>query len=64
LKIICVDNYARETIADSLVCENVNDHYAKLIVDLLCANPKRGDSSWYRAVPDDHRLSQGMEDLI
>ena len=57
MKIICVDNYARETHDDSLVCENVNEFYAKEIVSFL-NNKFSGDDSadYYKAVEDDYVL--------
>ena len=64
LKIIAVDNFNRETVADFLVCENVNQSYGERIVKFLNDAPDRGDAWWYRLVADDHRLSRGMEDLI
>jgi hypothetical protein len=56
MKIICKDNYDREHVSDTLVCENVNEYYANHITKLL--NEKEGDHSpdYYRAVPDDHKL--------
>ncbi|QJI52425.1 hypothetical protein [Psychrobacillus phage Perkons] len=57
MKVICVDNYDRDTHDDKLVCENVNEFYAKKITDFL--NEKfSGDSSddYFKAVDDDHKL--------
>ncbi len=57
MKIIRVDNMNREHISDSLVAENVNEWYAKKIIEFL---NKRfsGDYApdYFRAVPDDHKL--------
>lgn len=63
MKIICVDNYNRENVADSLVCENVNEVYGKWIVELLNKSRVRSDQDFYRLVDNDYRLSRGMEDL-
>ena len=57
MKIICTDNFDRETISDKLVCENVNEYYGNLIVDFL--NDKlSGDHSddFYKLVEDGHKL--------
>ena len=64
MKIICTDNYARETVADQLVAENVKPFMAALIVSLLNGDPARGHYNWYRAVEDDHKLWRGMEELV
>ena len=65
MKIICVDNFNRENMADELVCENVNEYYREHIVDFL--NKKfGGDDSfnYYRLVEDDYKLWRGMEELV
>lgn len=62
MKIIAVDSYARENVADILVCENVNEYYAKLIVQLL--NYDKENSRWFVAVEDDHKLWRGMEEFV
>lgn len=57
MKVVCVDNFARETVSDKLICENVNPFYAKWIAELL--NDKfSGDESsrFYKAVNDDYKL--------
>ncbi|PAD70588.1 hypothetical protein CHH83_01950 [Bacillus sp. 7586-K] len=57
MKVICVDNFARETHDDVLVCENVNDFYGKFIVNML--NEKLSgehSSDYYRLVEDDYKL--------
>lgn len=68
MKIVGVDNHARESVADILVAENVqNERYAKVMVDALNKEfGPRGDEigTWYLLYPDDHRLSRGMEDLV
>jgi hypothetical protein len=57
MKIICVDNFARETHDDTLVCENVSEYYGKILVDLL--NDKLSgehSSDYYKLVEDDYKL--------
>lgn len=68
MKIVGVDNHARESEADTLVAENVtNERYAKVMVDALNKEfGPRGDEvgTWYTIKSDDYRLSRGMEDLV
>lgn len=67
MKIVGFDNLARETIPDTLVAENIKyDHLAKIMCDALNAALCKDDSApvYYRVVPDDYRLSRGMEDLV
>lgn len=56
MKIVCVDNYDRESISDELICENIDKHYGKDIVEYL--NRKHGDESphFFRLVEDDYKL--------
>ena len=57
MKIIRVDNYARENVSDKLVCENVNEYYGKHIVEFL-NNKFSGEHSpdYYELVEDDYKL--------
>lgn len=62
MKIIAVDNYNRESIADVLVCENVTNTYiGDLITEFLNS---RATDSYYKLVDDEYRLWRGMEDLV
>lgn len=57
MKIICIDNYARVSISDSVVAEHVPDHYVKTIVNVL--NEKHGggsSSDYFKAVDNDYKL--------
>ena len=56
MKIICVDNFDRETVNDSLVAENVNACYGKYIVALLNEHEGQHSPNFYRLVEDDHTL--------
>jgi 20S proteasome alpha/beta subunit len=69
MKIIGSDNHARETVADSLVAENItNEEMGKVMVDALNEkyNSRLGDGpgTWYMLVKDEYRLSKGLEDFI
>lgn len=64
MKIICKDNFDRENIADTVVCENINEYYGELIVDFL--NKKGGENSpdYYKLVENNYRLWKGMEEFV
>lgn len=69
MKIIGVDNHASETVADTLWLDGINDssdsiELANRVCDKL--NEDLGDhpGRFYKLVPDDYRLSRGMEDLV
>ena len=57
MKIICVDNFDRESKSDSLVCENVNKYMGETITEFLIEKFS-GDSSteFFRLVENDHKL--------
>ena len=65
MKIIAVDNLARDYVADVLVAEKVNPVWADIIVDVLNIN-QSGEYAelYFKAVPDDHKLWRGMEELV
>lgn len=57
MKIICKDNFNRESVNDKLVCENVSSYYGDLIVNIL--NEKlSGDhsSDYFELVDNDYEL--------
>ncbi len=58
MKIIGVDNFDRETIDDTLICENLTEQKATFIVRALNIVYCKGDNSprYYKAVEDDHKL--------
>lgn len=57
MKIICVDNFDRESRDDSLVCENVNKYMGKQIVEFLIEKFSGNESSdFFRLVEDDYKL--------
>ncbi len=57
MKIICKDNFDRESFSDSLVCEKISEYYGEIVVNFLNANLS-GDYSpnFYRLVDDDYEL--------
>lgn len=58
MKLICKDNYNRESISDSLIAENVSEFWANQIKTAL--NDKMGENSstFVDAVQDDYELYQ------
>lgn len=63
MKIVCTDNYARETVADRLIADNIkSEPEAKTMVDAL--NAARYDSDWYVIKADADPLWRGMEELV
>lgn len=66
MKIICVDNFARETVADTLVAEGITSkEYAECMLNALIAKYSYDSSPyWYRIVEDDYRLWKGMEEFV
>ena len=67
MKIVAVDNYASEAIADVLVAENItNKSYAevmcKALNDRYCNNDYA--ARHYLVKEDEYKLSRGMEDLV
>ncbi|MBY3434858.1 hypothetical protein [Rhizobium laguerreae] len=65
MKIISTDNFARESVADTLIAENVHDYYAKEITEFLQAKYGGENASrYYKAVADDHPLWGGMAEFV
>lgn len=56
MKVICVDNFDREFVSDTLVCENTNECYGKMIVELLNQSAGAESPRYYRLVEDDYKL--------
>lgn len=65
MKIIAKDNFARESVADVLIAENVHLSYAHEISNFL-QKTFGGDSSprFYEVVADEYKLWRGMEELV
>jgi hypothetical protein len=67
MKIVATDNFANETVADDLICENIK---IKEYADTMCKalNEKFCNSEYsprhFQVWEDDKRLSRGMEDLV
>jgi len=65
MKIVGVDNYARESVADDLICENVTNTYiGGVIVDALNKWSGEDGDRLYKLVANDYRLWGGMDEFI
>lgn len=65
MKIIAVDNFNRETVADHLVADNIrSEREGKIMLDALRATCDEHGHTWYRLVENDYRLSRGMADIV
>lgn len=67
MKIISVDNFARENVRDDLVAENIRSKefaavMCKALNDKFC-NHDYADR-FYKVVEDDHKLWRGVEELV
>ena len=56
MKIVMVDNYARDYVDDVLICENVNHVYGTVIVDYLNKPINRGHDKYFKLVDDNYKL--------
>lgn len=67
MKIVGVDNYANEAVADLLVGENItNKSYAEVMCKALNDRYCKDDYAprYYVIKEDTYVLSRGMEDLV
>ncbi len=64
MKLIAVDNYARENVADQLVAENITDFYANFLAESANRNTTKDSDRYFKAVPDNHVLWRGMAELV
>jgi hypothetical protein len=63
MKLILIDNYARDAFADILVYENLHPWIARWMERERQAVARKGYERWPVAVPDGYRLWRGMEDM-
>lgn len=69
MKIVGVDNLARESVADHLWMGDIPNTpecrvFAKRICEKLNESLGDGEGFFYRVEADSYRLSRGMEDLV
>ena len=55
MKIIGLDNLDRENVSESVLCENINEHYAKLIAEWINEREGANSSRFYVVKPDDYK---------
>ena len=64
-KLILVDNFNREHIADVLVEDNLDEKDANERADKYNDEHRNMNWNWFaKAVSDDYKLWRGMEELI
>jgi hypothetical protein len=63
MKLIKVDGLNRDSIADVLIQEDLTEEDGQRLLSEYIAR-HGSDFVWFLLVPDDHRLSRGMEDLV
>ena len=63
MKIICTDNYGRESVADRLVASNITSEMEANYM-LAALKSTAGHDKYYQLVDDDYRLWRGMEELV
>lgn len=64
MKIICVDNFNRESVAEKLIAENVKESWGRHIVKLLNDEEHDDSPNFFMLVEDDHKLWGGMKEFI
>jgi hypothetical protein len=62
-KVLWTDGYARETIADRVIAENLGHYEATAICERL-QRESTWEGSWWKVVPQDAHVWGGMEELI
>ena len=63
-KVIAVDNFARETVADILISDGLSEREAEDEADRLNVDVTENDLRWHQAVKQSYILSKGMLDFI
>lgn len=56
MKIVMIDNYARDYVDDILICENVSHAYGTIIVDCLNNPITCTHDKYFKLVNDDYEL--------
>ena len=62
-KVVWVDGFARETVADHLVQAHMTYEAATALCAKLCEESK-WEGNWWKVVPQEEALWRGMADLI
>jgi len=56
MKIICKDNFDRETVSERFIAEDVSEFVGRRIVKLLNQDSPPDGSAYYELVSDDYKL--------
>lgn len=64
MKIIAVDNFARESVADKLIAENVSEYWGNHIVEALNDRFPEDHTYYFKLVNNEYVLWRGMEELV
>jgi hypothetical protein len=64
MKVVGIDNFARETVADILVKENISLEEAGRLASELNSGVAEEPSRWYVVRSDDYQLWRGKEELV
>lgn len=64
MKVVSVDNFNRESVADELIKENVSKEEGERIVKEQNDKMNPNSSDCYVLKEDNYRLWRGMEDLV
>jgi hypothetical protein len=62
MKIVLKDNFNRESVADFLVADRVNQYFGEIIVKHL--NAIASDSEYFALEADDYELWRGMAKIV
>lgn len=63
-KVVRVDNYDRETVANVAVAEWLDELDAEIICERLRKDLMRDDAVWYRVYPQEQKLWRGLAELV
>lgn len=64
MRVVATDNFARDSVADILIADNVSKAEGQRIVDEHNVPSQTFDGRWYVLVEDDYKLWRGMEELV
>jgi hypothetical protein len=63
-KVVRVDNYARDTVADKIVAERLDASDAAVICEQKQVDAQRGGDDWYVIKDQDARLWGGWAEFV
>lgn len=63
-KVVAVDNFNRETVADCLISDGHTEEEARRIADEMNEGVTDLSPCWHQAKPASYKLWRGMEELV